>query len=319
MTIIITGASGMIGRHIAGALQERGTSLRILSHSASSATSRPAGEVCTLPDPDAPLSAFEAAIDGASDIIHCAALNSSRGKGSPQAFLAANATLTEKLAHAAARSTPGRFVFLSSTRAMADGSDNAVLSEGTPCHPTLPYGRSKLEAERLATAAYAKAGRTGVVSLRLPPVYGAGMRGQLGALLKLADTPLPLPLKNFGAPRTLASCDSVVQAVLLMLDHRGPLDPLYMVGDSTPVSVGDILSGFRAGLSRPQRLFSLPEGFIATAASLALQGRTARLLAAGQVVHSQRLAALGWRPQADTPAALAQLAATLRTSSARTS
>jgi UDP-glucose 4-epimerase len=307
LTIVITGATGMIGSQLCASLLSAGRPVRILSRTSGGdavvAHSRP------LPAPDAPAGAFEAALAGASHVVHCAALNSDAGGAGKDDFLAANATLTAKLAEAASRMVPGRFIFLSSTRAMVDALETATLDEEATCRPSSAYGLSKLEGERLLAAAYDRAGRSGAVTLRLPPVYGEGMRGQLGALFRLADTPLPLPFKTYGAPRTLLSSRTLAQAITLLLDHGGPTEALYLVGDRDSVSVGDIICAFRTGLDRPARLFALPEPALRMAAALARQARTVRLLAAGQTVVPDRLAALGWAPEPDTAAALARLTA----------
>lgn len=306
MTVIVTGASGMIGSGLVEALRGSGRNVRVLSRSAA----RPglAEETAALPTPDSPPGMFEKALAGASDVVHCAALNSD-ARASDRNIFAANAVLTEKLGHAAARTVPGCFIFLSTTRAMVDGTETTTLEETTACQPTSSYGRSKLEGERLLHAAYEATGRAGdATALRLPPVYGPGMRGQLGALFRLADTPAPLPLKGYGAPRTLVSRRSVVQAVALLLDHAGPLQKTYLAGDSQSLSTGEIVAAFRQGLSRAERLFHLPEAVLQLGASLVLQGKAERLLAAGQVIYSDRLGDLGWSCESDTHAALSALA-----------
>jgi UDP-glucose 4-epimerase len=300
----------MIGLHLFAAMRANGKPVRVLSRTPAMPV-HAGTEVLTLPAPDAPPGAFEAVLAGASDVVHCAALNSNDKGGAEKDFFAVNARLTASLARAASRIAPGRFVYLSSTRAMIDASETITLDEQAPCHPTSVYGRSKLEGERLLKAAYDAAGRRGAVVLRLPPVYGAGMRGQLGALLRLAATPAPLPLKAFGAPRTLASRRSVTQAIALLLAHDGPLEAIYLAGDREDVSAGQILSAFRKGLSRPQRLFDLPEVLLRAAAAVALQGDAARILGAGQIVRSDRLTGLGWTQEPNTMAALTELAARL--------
>lgn len=314
VTVVITGATGMIGSHLYARLTAMGRNPCVLSRVPASV--RLPCAVRALPAPDATGAAFEAALAGASHVVHCAALNSDRDGNGEDTFLQANAVLTAKLAKAAALTVPGRFVFLSSTRAMADAGETVRLTQDTPCRPTSPYGRSKLEAERLLREAYDAAERAGAVTLRLPPVYGEGMRGQLGALLRLADTPLPLPMKAYGAPRTLASCRSVVEAIVLLLDHGGALESTYLAGDRASVNAGDILRAFRHGLGRPERLFAAPGGLLRMAAAFARQGKAARLLGAGQTLEPARLAALGWTPEADTPAALAGLAARISRSHA---
>jgi UDP-glucose 4-epimerase len=314
MTTVITGATGMIGLHLFAAMRAAGKPVRVLSRTPPMPVLAGA-EVSTLPTPDAPSGAFEAVLAGASEVVHCAALNSDDKGRAEKDFFAVNARLTGSLARAASRIAPGRFVYLSSTRAMSDASETIALDEKTPCRPTSVYGRSKLEGERALKAAYDAAGRReGAVVLRLPLVYGAGMRGQLGALLRLAATPTPLPLKTFGAPRTLASRRSVTQAIALLLAHDGPLEEIYLAGDREAVNAGQILSAFRKGLSRPQRLFDLPEILLRAAAALALQGDAAGVLGAGQIVLSDRLTGLGWTQEPNTMAALTELAALLNRS-----
>ena len=311
MTIVLTGASGMIGSRLLMRLASDGEAVRVLTRSA-----RPLAANCetaALPAPDASEAEFEAALADAEHVIHCAAVNSDRtGEGEAELFRV-NRDLTARLAGAAARVCSGRFIHLSSIRAVVDGDRDATVVSDTPANPGSVYGRSKLAGERAVAAAYAEANRAGdAVSLRLPPVYGPGMRGQMGMLLRLARTPMPLPLASFGQPRSLVSLSSVIEAILLLARLSEGVPATCLAADRQPITVARIVAAFRSGLGHAPRMFGVPGPWLVQAAALIGQGQKARQLAAGQVCDASVLTALGWEPEGDTIAALAALAAAFR-------
>lgn len=300
----ITGVSGFLGGHVAGHLSSRSFSVHPLSRSPALAA-----EARLLPPPDAPEADFRAAVRGLDTIVHCAALNNDR-PADAQALVASNVELTGRLADAAAREGAARFVYISSIRAVADpGVDVAIDDETVPA-PSLPYGRSKRDGE-LAALAAAAPGFTPLV-LRLPPVYGVGMRGNLGLLLRLARTPAPLPLAGLSARRSLVSSDAVARAIETLLTAATPARSIYLASDAVPVSIPDILAAFRRGLGRPPRLFAVPEALLATAATLAGRGADWAALTASQTCNPASLMMEGWTPDPNSLAGLERLAAALR-------
>ena len=119
---------------------------------------------------------------------------------------------------AARRAGVRRFVFLSSIRAQSGPSADHVLTEDVTAQPTDAYGRSKLAAEQgLAELAL------DWVALRLVLVYGAGVRGNMAELVRLARTPYPLPLGALRSRRSLLSLDNLVAAIETVLSRPGQL------------------------------------------------------------------------------------------------
>ncbi len=105
-----------------------------------------------------------------------------------------NTEATIGLARAAQRAGVKRFIFLSSIRAQCGPTSETVLTDEAAPEPTDAYGKSKLAAE------------TGLaqldldwVSLRAALVYGPGVRGNMAQLIRLARSPLPLPLRSISA------------------------------------------------------------------------------------------------------------------------
>jgi len=310
MTVLVTGATGFIGPRIVNRLRQAGFGVRIASRRASLPVAGPlpvAGDAVPLPAPDAADQAFRDLMRDVSHVVHCAALNNDRAAGEA-GYRAANTTLTERLAKAAAQHASGRFVYLSSIRAVAGPRFSGTVDEATPPAPQCAYGRSKRDGEIAMLAAYAAAGRDEATALRLPPVYGDGMKGNLAALMRLADSPLPLPDAALTGVRSLISTEAVADAVLHLVTRPGPLRPAYFAGDATPVAIRAVIAAFRRGFGRGPRLFPLPAPPLGLAATLLGKGASWQALTATQICDSSLLVSEGWRPQTDTLDRLAELA-----------
>lgn len=305
MRVLVTGATGFIGRRTAGRLREAGFDVRIVSRQPESL--RTADDAAPMPGVEAPDATFLTLMRDVTHVVHCAALNNHRDADEAD-YRAANAGLTGRLAKAAAASAGGRFVYLSSIRAVAGPGFSGTIDETTPPDPQCAYGRSKREGEIRMLEAYASAGRQDATALRLPPVHGDGMKGNMAALMRLADTPLPLPTGALGGVRSLISSDAAAEAVLHLLTHPGPLHPTYVAGDAAPVAMSGIISAFRQGFGRPPRLFSMPAAPLQLTATLLGKRASWQALTATQICDPSLLVSEGWIPETDTIDRLRDLA-----------
>lgn len=296
----ITGASGFLGSHIRQHLAEAGFETMAFSRTPRSGT-----DTLLLPAPKAPMAEFREAVRGLDAIVHCAAQNND-GPTDAQSLISANVVLTERLAAAAAEEGVARFVYLSSIRAVADPDIDIAISDDTEPAPTRPYGRSKRGGE-MVTLAVAQPGFLPFV-LRLPPVYGAGMRGNLGLLLRLARTPAPLPLAGLSGRRSLISAEAAARAVATLLTISKPARSTYVAADLAPVTVPEMVAAFRRGLGRRPGLFAVPEALLKAGAALAGRGDAWAGLAASQTCDPASLVAAGWTPDPDSLGGLERLA-----------
>lgn len=173
--LLITGATGFVGRHLVPHLLSMGRYLTLAVRTA---------EACPKSWRDDPRIRIVAtgpiertinldrAFAGASGVIHLAGLAHVRHTSpSVDPFVAANATATERLASAAARHGVGTFIHISSLAAITRNASFSVVDDTTSDIAPTPYGRSKLAAEKHVLAL----GRKGIfaVSLRPPLVVGA--------------------------------------------------------------------------------------------------------------------------------------------------
>ena len=305
MKVLVTGATGLIGCRVVSRLHEAGFDLRITSRLPQGLAG--ADDAVALPGADAPQQAFLGLMRDVTHVVHCAALNNDRSAGEAD-FRAVNATLTGRLAQAAAARTDGRFIFLSSIRAVVGAGFNGTIDEATPPAPQCAYGRSKREGEIAMLEAFAAAARDGAAALRLPPVYGEGMKGNLRGLMRLAATGLPLPVAALTAVRSLISVDAVAGAVTHLLTRSMPPRPTYVLGDASPVAMSEIVAAFRRGYGRPARLVPMPALPFRLLATLVGRQASWQALVATQICDPSLLVSEGWMPETDTLGRLEQLA-----------
>jgi len=305
MKVLVTGATGFIGRHIIGRLREAGFDVRIASRLRQPFAD--ADDTIALPGADAPDDAFQVLLRDVTHVVHCAALNNDR-RASDADYMTINATLTGRLAQAAATGISGRFVYLSSIRAAVGPGFSGIIDEATPAVAQDAYGRSKREGEIRVLAAFAAAGRADATAMRLPPVYGEGMKGNIKALMRLADTALPLPSGALTGVRSLISADAVANAALHVLTMPTPLRAVYVASDSLPVAMSEIVIAFRQGFGRPPRLFPISPLPLRLAASLLGKQASWQSLTASQICDASLLVSEGWTPEADTRGRLRELA-----------
>ncbi|KQV01144.1 epimerase [Mesorhizobium sp. Root102] len=306
MKVLVTGATGFIGRLVARHLRQAGAELRLASRHPERLGS--GDGAVRMPNFDAPAAAFLALTRDVTHVVHCAGLNNDQGNATEADYRAANVELSARLAHAAAAQASGRFIHLSSIRAVIGARVSATIDENTLPAPQCAYGRSKRDGEIRVLDAYASHGRSDAAVLRLPPVYGSGMKGNLATLMRLADTALPLPTGALTGIRSLMSTEAAVRAVSHLLGHSGSLRPIYVGADVPPVAVAAIIAAFRGGFGRPMRLMTVPAGLIRPAASVLGRRAFWDSLTATQICDPALLVSEGWTPETDTLERLTELA-----------
>lgn len=302
--VLVTGASGFVGPHVVAALSKAGWSLRL---AARRPMPSPEGIETVVVGDLAERIDWSEVLRGIDHVVHMAGL-AHAGPGLDEAlYRRINTEATLELARAATAAGVRRFVYLSSIKALSGVFDGPPLAEDAPPAPTDVYGRSKWAAEQGLAA-------LGLdwVALRPVLIYGPGVKANMAALLKLAQSPLPLPLGGLKAPRSLLAVENLADAILFALSPACPTRQSYTVADPEPISVAEMLAAMRAGLGRGTGLLPVPEAWLRLVARLAGREETFFKLAGSLVARPERLLRAGWRPPAETQAALARLAASAR-------
>jgi len=298
--VALTGATGFIGQCLLRELPKRGYRLRVLLRRPSVVPMESASAV--VGDLARPQN-MAAALADVDAVIHSAGIAHAMSGLPEDDYRLLNTEATIALARAAQRAGARRFVFLSSIRAQSGPSAAEVLTEDLAPAPTDAYGRSKLAAERGVAQL-----DLDWAALRLVLVYGAGVKGNMAELVRLARAPYPLPLGALAARRSLLALDNLAAAVDAVLAAPGPLRRPLIVADREALTIPQMLAAMRRGLGRRPGLFPLPPRLLETALRAAGRAEIHQRLAGSLVADPSALAQLGWTPAVSTPAGLAALA-----------
>jgi dihydroflavonol-4-reductase len=176
LRVLVTGATGFTGGHLARALAKRGYQVRALVRSAAPAL-RDAGVETVTGDLRDPASLARAA-DGVAVVFHVAAIYRQAGRRDAE-YRAVNATAVRTVIEAAAAGGARRVVHCSTVGVHGD-VEHPPANEDAPLRPGDIYQLTKLEGERVARQAGSDTG-VEVVVARPTGIYGPGDR----RLLKL--------------------------------------------------------------------------------------------------------------------------------------
>ncbi len=173
-SILVTGASGFIGRHVVRAVLAGGDeAVCLLRPNADRGALEALGARCVIGDmTDA--ESLVPALRGVDGVIHAAAMLKAPWR--PE-FASANINGTANIAAAcAARSSPPPLVVVSSLAAAGPAPGAAPRTEAMPATPISIYGRVKRDAE---LAAAASAALVPITIVRPPMVFGENDRSAL--------------------------------------------------------------------------------------------------------------------------------------------
>jgi len=215
-TILVTGATGFLGRTLCPHLVEQGYQVRALVRRTSDhAFLEPLGVERVWGDLREP-EAVARAVAGCAAVVHAGALF--RFWGQPEAFFAANVEGTRHILRAARQAAVARFIYISTVAVVGCPPPGAVITEETPCRPQDAYQASKLEAERLVLAAHHEHNLAALV-LRPGALYGPGSRYAFNRLF-FEDPLRRLPVqvhhgRHITMPTYVRDAARVIEAALM--------------------------------------------------------------------------------------------------------
>jgi nucleoside-diphosphate-sugar epimerase len=299
--ILLTGATGFVGRALANRLSSNDAALRVVAAIRKADADLPNGVVPIYVGDVLPNTDWQAALQGIHTVVHLAARVHVMNDKSPDplsTFLQINAQGTANLARQAATAGVKRFIFMSSIKVNGELTQpgQTFTAEDVPA-PEDPYGVSKYEAERLLLQIAAETGMD-VVIIRSPLVYGSGVKANFHWMMRVLSKGVPLPLAAVtNNRRSLVALDNLVDLIVICMNHPAAANQIFLVSDGEDLSTVDLLIRMGKALRKPSRLFYVPTSLLKFGAlALNKTGMYQRLCGSLQLDITKTRNVLAWHP-----------------------
>lgn len=274
--ILVTGATGFIGSHLAELLVSRGERVRALTRKASSARHLPPLEVACADFTTA--NGLDQALEGVQTVIHLAGATKALH---PEDYYTANVKATETLARAVA-GCGIRLVHVSSLAVMGPNPPATPAMEDSEPHPLTHYGKSKLAAEEAVRALLPDA-----VIVRPPVVYGPRDTAVLQMLKPICRG---WALEIAGGDRWFSAIyvRDLVEGLIRAARAPQAAGRTYFLAHPVPVSWRDLAAAASGIVGRRTRVVRVP---VKAAEAIALCGEIwARLTGSPGILSREKVA-----------------------------
>lgn len=241
--ILITGATGFVGKNLSKFLQEKSFQVKAYIRN----------------------NALELTI--INTIVHLAGkAHDLKNTSSSHEYYQVNTELAKKVYDAFLASEAKVFITLSSVKAVADEVDGE-LTEQHHSNPVTHYGKSKLLAEQYIFSKEIPEGKR-VYVLRPCMIHGPGNKGNLNLLFKIVSKNIPWPLGAFENNRSFCSVDNLMFIFSELIQREDIPSGIYNVADDEPLSTNELIQLIAQSQNRKPKIWNFSKKFIEGVASI---------------------------------------------------
>jgi UDP-N-acetyl-alpha-D-quinovosamine dehydrogenase len=289
--LLITGASGFVGRAVCVNALSLGFRVRGTHRSTGSAGLVPAQvEKFQVPSIDRKTD-WSRALDGVSAVVHLAGrvhIISNGGEDALAMYREVNTVGTERLARMAANVGVRRFVYVSTIKVNGEQTLTAPFLESDIPRPKGGYAVSKWESEQILRRIEAERGLD-VVILRPPLVYGEGVGANFYHLLRLVEKRIPLPLMAIANRRSFIYVKNLADAILTSATHPKARGQTFLVSDGDDISTPELIRRISEAMELPARMFRCSARLLGVAAKAVGKSAEANRLLSSLVIDSTKI------------------------------
>ena len=299
MKILVTGATGLVGKALCKRLLNDGYAPRAAVRTTDAALATLGLDTATVGDINE-LTDWHTTLLGVDVVVHLAArvhVMRDRAENPLDEFRRVNAQGTLQLARSACAAGVERFIFVSSVKVNGDFTKpGQAFTEHAPSKPMDAYGQSKHEAE-IGLQKMAQESGMEVVIIRPPLVYGPGVKANFATLMNAVQKGWPLPLGAVNNQRSLVALDNLVDFIVTCTTHPQAANQIFLVSDGHDLSTTELVQGMAEAAGVPARLLPVPAWALRPAgAALGKRDAVQRLCGNLQVDISKARELLGWTP-----------------------
>lgn len=294
--ILVTGATGFVGRVLCRTLHDAGFSVRAAVRTQGKSLDG-AHEQVVVGDINGRTD-WSHALQDVDAVVHTAARVHimDMGRHDAEPFMETNARGTRQLAESAARAGVRRVVHLSSVKVNGEGDTPRPYTADDRPAPADAYAESKLQAEQCLTQVAAATGIE-VVSVRSPLVYGPGVRANFLRLLAWVDKGRPMPFGSLHNQRSLISVWNLCDLLVHVVAAAPAAGRTWMASDGMDLSTPDLIRHIGAAMNKPVALLPVPRAMLVVIAScIGKRAEMARLCGSLTIDLSRTRRDLGWSP-----------------------
>lgn len=290
--VLLTGASGFIGSHLAPILESNGWLVRqaVRTPAASNNEVR-IGSI-------GPVTDWQDALVGADAVVHLAArVHHPNEEYAVDLYRNVNIDGTLHLARCAMNAGVRQFVFISTILVNGRSTDGrGPFSESDVLTPRGVYGMSKAAAES-GLKAMAQDGGMCITVIRPPPVYGAGAKGNFKLLAQAVRRGIPLPFGSIRNRRAFLAVENLNSFILERLAHADAKFDVFLVADGEQVSTPEFMRRLARAADVKSRLLPMPVSVLSPLLKISGSPEAHDSIIGSMELDVSKAASTGWRPQ----------------------
>jgi UDP-glucose 4-epimerase len=290
--VLVTGASGFVGRQLSAMLVRQGWIVRRGVRGPSGSDDEVV--IGSL----GPATEWSAALTEVDAIAHLAArVHHPNEEHAGDLYRRVNTEATLQLARAAARAGVQRFVYASTVLVNGSCTDGrSPFREADTLAPRGVYGASKAEAET-GLEQVADKGPMKVSVVRPPLVYGPSALGNFRHLVRAVKLGIPLPLASIYNRRAFVSVQNLASFICNRLSFEADPCQVYLVADREQVSTPEFVRRIASAMGKRAHLLPIPVKVLEVLLRLSGRPELRDSLIGSMEVDISKALSTGWMPE----------------------